>query len=136
MNFEKRLAISLLSLRLGVFLVMFMWTIDKFINPNHAAKVFQHFYKVDWLTVNTSYIVGGFQLLLVLGFLFGFYKKWTYGAIFAMHAVSTLSSWKMYFDPWAPRNLLFFAAWPMLAALLALYLLRDKDTLLTFKTKK
>jgi putative oxidoreductase len=30
-------------------------------------------------------------------------------------------------------NLLFFAAWPMLAACIALYLLRDQDTLLTVK---
>jgi hypothetical protein len=34
---DKRLQWSLLLLRLTVFLVMFMWTIDKFVNPGHAG---------------------------------------------------------------------------------------------------
>jgi len=55
----------------------------------------------------------------------------TYGAILAMHTVSTLSAFHMYLDPWGPKNLLFFAAWPMLAAIYSLYILRDEDTLLS-----
>lgn len=122
---------ALLSLRLGVFLVMFMWTIDKFINPDHASKVFSHFYMIDGLSESIFYIVGALQLLLVLGFLAGIKKRYTYGAILIMHAVSTFSSFQMYLDPWGPRNLLFFAAWPMLAAIYSLYILRDEDTLLS-----
>ncbi len=59
-------------------------------------------------------------------------KTWTYGAVLLFHAVSTLSSWQMYlgFD-----NLLFFAAWPMLAACFTLFWLRDQDTLLTVGNK-
>ena len=45
------------------------------------------------------------------------------------HSISTLSSYKQYFAPFEGPNLLFFAAWPMLAACLALYLLRDLDTM-------
>jgi len=138
-SFEKRLRISLFSLRLGVFIVMIMWTIDKFINPDHAAKVFKHFYMFDGLTHNLSYIVGFIQLVIVLCFAVGAFKKWSYGALLIFHAVSTLSTWNMYFDPWAPRNLLFFTAWPMLAAIFALYLLREKDTIsfgLYLKNKK
>ena len=40
MGNEKRLRISLLLLRLGVFVVMFVWTLDKFVAPDHAARVF------------------------------------------------------------------------------------------------
>jgi len=47
-----------------------------------------------------------------------------------MHAVSTLSSFPQYID--AFNNLLFFAAWPMLAACIALFLLREHDTKLSF----
>lgn len=46
-----------------------------------------------------------------------------------LHAVSTFSSFPQYLDPF--KNLLFFAAWPMLAACIALYLLRDLDTMAT-----
>jgi putative oxidoreductase len=45
--------------------------------------------------------------------------------------VSTLASFGKYVAPFEPHNLLFFAAWPMLAACIALYLLRDSDTLLS-----
>jgi hypothetical protein len=46
--------------------------------------------------------------------------------VFVLHGISTLSSYRQYLDPF--DNLLFFAAWPMLAACFALYSLRDLDT--------
>lgn len=125
--------LALLSLRWSVFIVMLMWTLDKFINPNHAAAVFNKFYLIEGLSLEASYVIGSIQLLLILGFVFGILKRFTYGAVFAMHMVSTLSTWKIYFDPWGPKNLLFFAAFPMLAALFSLYLLRKHDTLFTLK---
>jgi putative oxidoreductase len=126
---EKRLALALLSLRLGVFIVMFVWTLDKFINPDHAAKVFEHFYKLGGLGPTAFYVIGALQMILVLAFVTGFAKRWSYGLIFLSHGISTLSSYKQYLDPFS--NLLFFAAWPMLAACFALYILRDFDTLLS-----
>lgn len=133
MKKNKKLSLSLFSLRLGVFVVMFMWTIDKFINPEHASRVFSHYYKWDGLSETLSLGLGSLQLLVVIGFLAGYKKKYTYGAILAMHFVSTLSTYKMYLDPWGPKNLLFFAAWPMLAAIFSLFLLRDEDTMFTVK---
>lgn len=129
----ERIQKALLSLRLGVFVVMFVWTIDKFVNPQHTAAVFSKFYMVDGLSFGISYFIGAIQLVLVLGFLAGLQKKWTYGAILVMHSISTLSSYKMYLDPTEPKNLLFFAAIPMLAAIYSLFILRDQDTLLTVK---
>lgn len=122
---------ALLSLRLGVFIVMFMWTIDKFINPDHSARVFEKYYLVSGLSSSLAYLLGVLQLILVLGFLLGIKKRLTYGAILIMHFVSTVSSYQMYMDPWGPKNLLFFAAWPMLAAIYSLYILREEDRLLT-----
>ena len=42
-NVQNRLQWSLLSLRLGVFIVMIMWTLDKFVNPGHSIKIFDKF---------------------------------------------------------------------------------------------
>ena len=125
---SSKLPAALLSLRLGVFLVMFMWTLDKFINPTHAAGIFANFYKMEGLGASLFYLVGGLELFLILAFVAGVAKKWTYGTVFLLHAGSTLSAWQFYlgFD-----NLLFFAAWPMLAACYALFVLRDYDTLMT-----
>jgi putative oxidoreductase len=127
---DDRLRIALLALRLGVFIVMFMWTLDKFVAPDHAAGIFARFYGISGLGDAVMYAIGAVELLIVLGFVLGIARRITYGLVLLFHSVSTLSSFPMYlgFD-----NLLFFAAWPMLAACLALYLLRDQDTLLTVK---
>ncbi|HJO10674.1 MAG: hypothetical protein QGG67_19615 [Gammaproteobacteria bacterium] len=121
---------ALLALRLGVFIVMLMWTLDKFVNPGHAAGIFANFYYIDGLGQTAFLIFGSAELILILAFVAGMFKRWTYGAVFILHAVSTLSSWSRYLGF---GSLTFFAAWPMLAACFALYLLRDEDTLLTLK---
>lgn len=128
MNQQQRLSISLLMLRLGVFLVMLMWTIDKFARPDHAAGVFANFYGVSGLDAQMAYLLGALELALLLAFVLGFARRWSYGLVLVLHGVSTLSSWNQYLHPFEGPNLLFFAAWPMLAACAALYLLRDSDS--------
>lgn len=127
MNVLQRLPLTLLFLRLGVFIVMLMWTLDKLIKPEHAANIFNKYYGLT-AEPGMFYFVGIVELLIVLAFVAGFMKRWTYGIVFVLHAVSTLSAFGNYLNPWS--NLLFFAAWPMLAACFALYYLRDADTLL------
>ena len=126
---QQKIQWSLFSLRLGVFIVLFVWTLDKFINPAHSSKIFQHFYGIEGLGESIVYAFGALQLVLVLAFLVGFKKRITYGLVFFFFVGSTFSSFTKYID--AFNNLLFFAAWPMLAACLALYLLRDEDTKFT-----
>lgn len=122
------LVTSLLSLRITIFIVMLVWTLDKFINPGHAAKVYEAFYFLSGLGNSTMYIAGVIEVIVLIGFVLGVYKKYTYGAILVLHAISTLSSYKQYLSPYDGPNLLFFAAWPMLAACLALFLLREYDS--------
>lgn len=129
MKEESKLSAALLSLRLSVFLVMAMWTLDKFVRVEHAAKVYSHFYLLPQWGKGMFQILGAAELALLLLFLAGFKKRATYGLVLALHAVSTLSSYKQYASPFEGGNLLFFAAWPMLAACWALFLLRDLDTL-------
>jgi len=123
---QKRIANALLLLRLGVFIVMIMWTLDKFINPEHSGAVFENFYGIDGLSEATFMVIGLLQLVVVLSFAAGFMKRYSYGIILILHSISTFSSWQQYLD--AFNNLLFFAAWPMLAACMVLYMLRDMDT--------
>lgn len=133
MTHPAALTRSLLALRFSVFLVMFMWTLDKFVNPDHALKVYEHFYGLSGLGSALMLAIGAAEMALLLAFVAGVWKRWTYGAVFVLHAISTLASFKQYLSPWEPGNLLFFAAWPMLAACYALYTLRDDDVLLTVR---
>lgn len=126
---DSKLALSLFLIRLGIGIVFFMWTIDKLLNPEHTARVFAAFYMIDSLTTTASYIIGAIQMIVVLAFIAGALKKYSYMAIFIMHLISSLSTYERYFDPWTGTNLLFFAALPMLAGCWALWSLRDKDTI-------
>jgi len=130
-NQDKKLQWSLLFLRLTVFLVMFMWTIDKFINPAHAGKVYEKFYHIAGLESVVMYAIGTIEIIILVLFLVGYKKKYTYGAVLILHAVSTFSSFKQYLAPFEGPNLLFFAALPMLAACFTLFLLRDQDKMLS-----
>lgn len=125
---REPLAWTLLGLRLSVFVVMLMWTVNKFLFPERAASIFENFYGISGLGTQAAYVVGAVQLAVVFGFVVGFRKRWTTGLVLIMHLISTLASMPRYLDPWTAPNLLFFAAWPMLAAVAALYALRDFDT--------
>ncbi len=127
MKRNDAIGISLLAIRLSVFLVMLMWTLDKLVNPAHAAKVYEMFYFIPGLDSTAFMAIAIAELLLLAAFVLGLYKTFTYGAVLVLHGVSTLSSFAMYLDPWEGINLLFFAAWPMLAACYALFLLRNED---------
>lgn len=131
MEYRNRLRLALLSLRWSVFLVMLMWTLDKFANPVHAANVYEKFYLIGGLDSWVFYVIGVLEMLLLAGFVMGVNKRLTYGLVLLFHGISTLSSFPKYLDPFG--SLLFFAAWPMLAACLTLYMLRDHDTLMTLR---
>ncbi len=127
MVFKQKLAWCLLILRLGIAIVFVMWAIDKFINPTHAAAVFERFYKLSGLTSEITYAIGGAQSVLILAFIAGLFRTYSYGAILILHTISTVSSYMKYIDPWTYPNLLFFAAIPMLSACIVLWVLRTHD---------
>ena len=122
-----RVPLVLLLTRLSIFLVMLMWTLDKFFNPDHTSAIFQSFYGVGGVGTTPIYVIGVIQLILVIGFVIGYKKTITYGAVLIMHGLSTLVSFPRYLEPF--QNLLFFAGWPMLAGCFAVFFLRDLDTL-------
>jgi len=128
---RDRLGLSLLALRISVFIVMLVWTLDKFLHPAHAAGAYERFYFLGGLGPAAVKAIGAAELVLIVAFVSGVAKRWTYGAVLVLHGVSTVASFRQYLDPF--NNLLFFAAWPMLAACLTLYLLREYDTRWAFE---
>jgi putative oxidoreductase len=133
---QNRLPLAVLLLRLSVFAVMFGWTIDKFVEPQHASRIMAEFYSIGGAGNALIYVLATLELVILLAFLIGFAKRWSYGLVLLLHAVSTLSSYKKYLTPFQPPNLLFFAAIPMLAACFVLYYLRDVDVVWTLTKKQ
>lgn len=99
MQADERIPRALLLLRLSVFLVMFMWTLDKFLKPGHSAQVYTHFYGISGLGNGVFYTIGAAELLLLLAFLVGYQKQFTYGAVLVLHAISTLAAFRQYLAP-------------------------------------
>ncbi|OEF23600.1 hypothetical protein [Vibrio rumoiensis] len=132
-SLEKKLAFSLLALRVAIALVFMVWAFDKIVAPEHTTKVFSAFYGID-LSSSIATAMGIAQVGFVAAFALGLWKNVTYLAVLVLHAGSTLSAFAKYLDPFS--NLLFFAAWPMLAACFALYLLRDFDVLVFSSNSK
>jgi hypothetical protein len=127
----RHLPLSLLLIRASIVLMLAPWVIDKFRNPEHAIGVFEQFYGLGGVAEALVHGIGIAQIALLLCFALGLFRTVSYGQVMLMHAGSTLSSWRQYLDPFTDANLLFFAAWPMLAACIALFLLREHDTLLS-----
>ncbi|BCL72033.1 hypothetical protein TUMSATVNIG1_40000 [Vibrio nigripulchritudo] len=123
---QKQIAYGLLALRVTVALVFFIWAMDKILVPEHSTKVFAKFYGLD-VSAGFSLIIGLVQLVFVAALALGIQKSTTYLLALILHGFSTFSSFMKYLDPF--NNLLFFTAWPMFAACLALYLMRDLDTI-------
>ena len=133
---SRRIVTALLVLRLTIFFVMIIWTIDKFVRPAHAVSVYKHFYFLPGFGGTIIYVIGVAELLLLLGFVIGFAPRVTYGLVFLLHVGSTFSSFRQYRHPFEGSNILFFAAWPMLGACFTLYYLCDLDTLWSVRGKK
>ncbi len=78
---NKKFAFSMLFLRASVFLVILMWTIDKFVNPEHAAKVYGKFYYLPGLENLAMIAIGTVEIIVLILFFIGYKKTYTYGAI-------------------------------------------------------
>ena len=133
-NNDAELAVALLIIRWSAAAFLLVWALDKILGPNAALRTFTKFYL---LLDSTSVIaaIGIVQLALVLAFAAGAFRTWTYGAVVLMHVGSTLASWSKYMEPWERPNILFWAAIPVLGALVALFILRNRDTLLAFDAR-
>jgi hypothetical protein len=129
---KARLELSLFILRLGVFIVMIAWALDKVFSPDYTARIFEEFFFISGLGSTEMMIIGSVEIIILLAFMAGLWKRFTYGFVMLIHAVSTLAGWEKYTtDIGATYSQLYYAAWPMLAAIITLYVLRDLDVIFT-----
>ena len=131
---NQQLSLVLFLLRIGVAIVFIMWTGNKFFNPTNAQDVWSGFFFMPEVGKIIFLSVGIAEAILVFLFITGLFKSFSYLAIMVIHTFSTLAPYEIYLNPYGGGpNLLFFAAFPMLAACFALYKLRAYDTKFTIK---
>jgi putative oxidoreductase len=123
----EKLSSALLVLRIALGVFLLQWGIEKFVVPQNTPGIWGYFYGLT-VPQALAYLFGTVEIALAACLFLGRYKTIAYGAATGLHAVSVIVSWRQLLDPWGdPAHHLFIAGVPVLAAFVALFLLRDSD---------
>jgi len=124
---ETKLSTSLLIMRLTIGAFFGIWASLKFYRPEWFENVFTNFYGLEFITRDMSAYVGSLQVLIVLLFVVGLWRTYSYGALVLMQAAGVLGSVPNLMDWTKYPNNLMWAAVPALGAAIALFILRSED---------
>ena len=127
---DRTLAIALAILRVTFAMFMAVWVVEKFVAPGTTSAIVGSYYGFD-LGIALAYAIGTVQALLLAAFVAGVFKTVSYGAFVLMHASSVVVGWQHLITPYDGFNHLFYAGLPALGAIVALFLLRERDVLFT-----
>ena len=138
MTQDRRIEIALLIIRITAAIFMGLWATLKFHHPEWQRNIFEGAYNISFFTVtdNLSYFLGTVQIIIILAFVSGFMRTWTYGLVMLMSAagvLGSLGSFMTYYN--YPKNLMLTSI-PTLGALMALFILRDMDNLFSLSGRK
>lgn len=133
-DLQERLRYPLFFVRLTVGLFFLQWSVEKIIQPETTAAIFDHFYGLN-VSILLAQVLGGLEVLLALAILVGFMRRTVYGAAFVLHLGSTLSTLPRLIAPYSDGNHLFATAVPLLAALWLLFRMADHDDLMSLDAR-
>jgi hypothetical protein len=68
---DRRIPVALLALRIGIFILMAAWTVDKFVRPEHAGLQAEQFYLLKAFGKAVVYLVAVLESALLVAFLLG-----------------------------------------------------------------
>ena len=144
----KRIEIALLIMRITAAIFLGLWATLKFHHPEWQRNIFEGAYNISFFTVsdNLSYFLGTVQIIIVLAFVSGFMRTYSYGLMMLMSAAGVLGSLGSFINineageiyaAYAkyPKNLMLTSI-PTLGALVALFILRDMDNLFSLSNKR
>lgn len=127
---RQRFGAALLILRVALGVFLLVWGLEKFIITPQSVAIYDYFYGISASDV-FAYVLGSLESLLALAIMIGAFRRWSYGIGLLVHSATTVATIRLIVDPWGlisgePQHL-YFAAVPILAGFMALYLLRDLD---------
>ena len=131
---NKNLKLGLFVLRITTGMFFLAWAIEKLFNPGHGVAISKKFYGLE-ISPEITLAIGVAQIAIILLFMLGMYKKWTTGFLLAIHTVSVASTWQKLIFAYSAKGLLFWAAVPVWAGLLLLFLVRNQDTMCSIHKK-
>ena len=125
-----RISASLVILRVALGVFLLVWGRGKFFLTPRSIAIYDYFYGIT-ASEAFAYSLGGLESLLALAIMIGAFRRWSYGIGLLAHSATTVATFRLIVDPWGlisgePQHL-YFAAIPILAGFIVLYLLRDLD---------
>ncbi len=135
MTNEKRLEIGLLVMRLSIGIFCLASIIQKLLVVQVPEDIFTGFYSSK-IAVIFSYPLLLIGVALIVVFLGGLYKTFSYGILLGIQLVSLASMHDEILNFSQPTYILFWASIPLTAALITLFLLRDYDDLWTLNNTR
>lgn len=126
---------GLAILRIGLFLFMMVWALEKFIRPEAFQSIFGSFYGFD-AGHTLIFLIGAVQVAILLLFVSGTFKTASYGLVMLMNVMTLLVSYRQILAPYeGSTNHLFAASIVVAAASIALFLSRSDDDFLVLPSK-
>ena len=129
---DRRDALALFILRVGLAWFIFLWAAHKIITPKQYQGLVKHFEGVE-VSFTQIYVTAGVQIALCILAVLGLFRLFSYGGLMIMHFFTVTRRWEGFFDPFAlndrgfpiHRNQVIDLA--VLAAFVALILLIHRD---------
>ena len=130
-GFDKRDALALLLLRLGLTWFLFVWAVNKILEPGQYIRLWGYFHGVD-IGGSLPYLMGGAQIAICIAAALGLWRPVSYGLLFAMHLVTVFVILPKLVAPFViennfPVNRNSAVALAALAGFAALWLMRHRD---------
>lgn len=128
---DRRDALALLLLRLGLAWFLFVWAVNKIIEPGQYVRIWGYFHGID-IGANLPYFMGGAQIIVCVAAALGLWRTVTYGLLFIMHLVTVIVISHSLMAPFVvednyPVNRNNAIALAALGGFAALWLLRHRD---------
>ena len=130
-NPETREALALLILRTGLAWFLFVWAVNKIIEPGQYVRIWGYFHGVE-IGETMPYVMGGAQIAICLLAALGLWRVVSYGLLFLMHLVTVIVIFPSLVSPFViedgfPVNRNNAIAVAALSGFAALWLLRHRD---------
>lgn len=130
-NPETREALALLILRTGLAWFLFVWAVNKIIEPGQYVRIWGYFHGVE-IGETMPYLMGGAQIAICLLAALGLWRVISYGLLLLMHLVTVIVIFPSLVSPFViedgfPVNRNNAIAVAALAGFAALWLLRHRD---------
>lgn len=129
---DRKDALALLILRLGLAWFIFLWAAHKIITPAQYQGLAKNFDGVE-VSFAQIYAAAGLQIVLCLLVVVGAFRLFSFGSLLVMHFYTVTRRWDGFFDPFAindrgfPVNRNQVIDLAVLAAFIALVLLIHRD---------